>query len=264
MASRGIQYFPSIFDVRDIESAKAIILTDEGPGADTMRRWALETPYVSALIAEQLSLKQGDLLLDYGCGVGRLARPLIEQTGCDVIGVDISASMRALASTYVNDERFTCVSPAQFDALVAKGLRVDATIAVWVLQHCLEPTEDVARIWRGLRPDGRAFILNMRQRAVPTVEAGDRVSHFHWVTDGKDVSAILRDSFAVDAEGEVDVDVVPNTADAGSFWVRLVRASHGSEYKREELAMTRAGGAQVSGAHAAARHISGTGEPDNA
>ena len=64
MVPRKVQYFPGVFEVRDLESAKAIILTNEGPGADTATRWALETSYVTALIAEHLHLKNGDLLLE--------------------------------------------------------------------------------------------------------------------------------------------------------------------------------------------------------
>ena len=221
--SRKVQYFPEVFEVEDLQSAKAIILTNEGPGADTATRWELETPYVTSLIAQHLNLEPGTLLLDYGCGIGRLARPLIEQFGCHVIGVDISASMRALAPTYFNDERFSIVSPPQFDALVAKGLRVDAAISVWVLQHCFEPAQDVTRMRRGLRPEGKAFVLNMRQRAVPAVDAAQSALQFQWVSDGQDVFGILRESFAVEAEGEVEPDAAPNMADAGCFWMRLVR-----------------------------------------
>lgn len=236
MVSRRVRYFPGVFEVRDLESARAIILTNEGPGADTATRWALETPYVTALIAEHLHLKRGNLLLDYGCGVGRLARPIIGQFGCHVIGVDISASMRTLAPAYVEDDRFSIVSPAQFDVLVDKGLRVDAAIAVWVLQHCIEPQEDAARIWRGLKPDGKAYVLNMRQRALPSVEAVGNAYHFHWIADRKDVLSILRERFTVDGTGPVEPDVVPNTGDAGAFWVRLVRGG------REEPSLLCPGG----------------------
>jgi len=69
----------------------------------------------------------------------------------------------------------------------------------------------------------------MRQRALPAVESLQSVRHFHWVTDGKDVPAILLQNFAIDAEGQVDANVVPNTGDAGSFWVRLVRRQTGGE-----------------------------------
>ena len=78
MTSGQIQYFPEVFEVPDAEAAKSIILTNEGPGADTATRWELETPYVTALIAEHLKPQPGMLILDYGCGIGRLARPLID------------------------------------------------------------------------------------------------------------------------------------------------------------------------------------------
>jgi 2-polyprenyl-3-methyl-5-hydroxy-6-metoxy-1,4-benzoquinol methylase len=222
-ALRKAQYYPGVFEVNDLQAAKSIILTDEGPGADTDTRWALETPYVTSLVAQHLGLAPGMLLLDYGCGIGRLARPLIEQFGCHVIGVDISASMRVLAPTYVEDERFSIVSPAQFDHLVGKGLRVDAAMSVWVLQHCVEPRQDAARIRRGLRPDGKAFVLNMLKRAVPALETVESAYQFHWVSDEQDVPAILREGFDVEAEGQVDPDAAPNMADAGSVWMRLAR-----------------------------------------
>ena len=124
---------------------------------------------------------------------------------------------------YVNDERFGVVSPSAFDTLVAKGLRVDAAISVWVLQHCLEPKQDVARIRRGLRSGGKAFILNMHKRAVPAVEEVEAKYHFHWVPDEQDVDGLLRESFEVEAEGRIEPDAVPNMADAGNFWMRLAR-----------------------------------------
>ena len=39
-------YYPQIFDVADEQRARNIILTPEGPDADTETRWAGETPYV--------------------------------------------------------------------------------------------------------------------------------------------------------------------------------------------------------------------------
>ena len=35
-------------------------------------------------------------VLDYGCGIGRIAKELILKTSCKVIGVDISESMRKM------------------------------------------------------------------------------------------------------------------------------------------------------------------------
>jgi SAM-dependent methyltransferase len=214
-------YYPEIFNVADIEAAKDVILTNEGPGADTDTRWSVETPYVMSLIAGALAPNAGTLVLDYGCGIGRMAKAMIDTTGCSVIGVDISASMRSLANDYVASERFTALSPQQFDRLTASGLRVDAAISIWVLQHCFAPANDIARIHRGLVPGGGCFILNMPKRAVParlTETAGNR---FDWLSDGIDVKVLLREAFLVEAEGEPDQSGLPNMADAGAYWMRL-------------------------------------------
>lgn len=218
-----LRYFPEVFEVRDLDSAKAVILTDEGPGADTHTRWEGETPYVLELIAQHLAPRPGMLILDYGCGVGRLARPLIEKFNCHVLGVDISATMRALAAEYVADDRFLAISPSQLDTLVDGGLRVHAALSVWVLQHCLKPVEDIDRIRRAMAPGGRGFVLNMRVRAMPTVEESSQAPRFHWASDGLDIGGLLRESFTTEAEGAPEPGRAPNMTDAGAFWMRFRR-----------------------------------------
>lgn len=219
MAAR---YFPEIFEVADETAAREIILTTEGEGADSRTRWALETPYVMELIRNAFDLRRDMLVLDYGCGIGRLAKAMIEASGCCVIGLDTSTGMRKLAIDYVRSDRFIPVSPGQFDALAAAGLRVHAAIAVWVLQHCFRPGDDIARIRRSLVPQGSCFVLNMPKRAIPAVHDGmmDR-SGFFWASDSIDVSKLLRSEFAVMAEGEPDMSRVPNMADAGAYWMAL-------------------------------------------
>jgi SAM-dependent methyltransferase len=220
--TRTAQYYPEIFNVRDIAHAKKIILTEEGPGAGTDDRWAIETPYVMELIGAAFALRPEMVVLDYGCGIGRLAKAMIEASGCCVIGVDISASMRALAASYVGSERFLALAPAQFDALVGAGLRVQAAISVWVLQHCFAPADDIARIGRGLAAEAPLFVLNMPKRAVPAVITGEPADKgFVWAPDSVDVAALLRAAFDVAAEGEPDKARTPNMADAGAYWMNL-------------------------------------------
>lgn len=219
MAAR---YYPEIFHAADARSARDIILTNEGPGADTETRWVRETPCVLELLRARLSLGPDSLVLDYGCGIGRMAKAMIDATGCSVIGLDISPSMRALAIDYVASDRFMAISPGQFDRLVQAGLRVDAAIAIWVLQHCFAPADDIARMRTGLTVGGRCFVLNMPKRAIPAVEdqqtGGGR---FFWASDGTDVAAMLRAAFVLDSEGIPDRSRVPNMADVGAYWMHL-------------------------------------------
>ena len=67
----SLTYFPAIFDVSNLEQARAIILTSEG-GATTEERWRSETPYLSAMIDALIRPGPDSLILDYGCDVGRL------------------------------------------------------------------------------------------------------------------------------------------------------------------------------------------------
>jgi SAM-dependent methyltransferase len=150
-----------------------------------------------------------------------MARALIAATGCRVVGVDISARMRALAAEHVADERFLAVSPAQLDGMVQHGLRADAALAVWVLQHCLAPAEDIDRLGRALAPQGRLFVLNMLGRAVPAVQDAAGEARFVWAADGIDVAALLRGRFAVTAAGVPDMARVPRMSSIGAHWMVL-------------------------------------------
>jgi SAM-dependent methyltransferase len=218
------RYYPEVFNTPNLELAKAIILTNEGPGADTETRWAVETPYVLELIHETIGLRSDMVVLDYGCGIGRMAKAMIDASGCFVIGLDTSTQMRALAVDYVQSERFIAVSPEQFDCLMDAGLRVNAAISVWVLQHCFAPGDDIARIRGGLAVSGRAFILNMSQRAVPAVlDEAPEGNGFAWLPDDADVVAMLRDAFHIEAEGVPDSSRTPTMAahSVGTFWMSL-------------------------------------------
>jgi hypothetical protein len=106
--------------------------------------------------------------------------------------------------------------------MVDAGLRVHATIAVWVLQHCLAPAGDVERIRRSLAVEGYCFVLNMRKRAIPAIR--DKVAAnagFVWASDAVDVATLLRTAFGVEAEGEPDKAGVPNMAEVGAYWMSL-------------------------------------------
>jgi SAM-dependent methyltransferase len=204
-----LTYNAGIFDVSSIPAAMSIILTQED--STTEARWQAETPYLVDLINNHIALSPGSLVLDYGCGIGRMAKELIARHGCRVIGVDISPSMRALAPIYVASDRFFACPSAMLDGLIERGVIFDAAISIWVLQHCQSPAADIARIRQALRPPGRLFVMNEIHRAVPTVEAG-------WINDGIDLRSELGRGFAVLAEGTPAKEyTTPGLADR-CFW----------------------------------------------
>jgi SAM-dependent methyltransferase len=210
----ALTYNPGVLSVHDMDHAMRIILTPED--STTEARWRVETGYLADLIEGQLQVNPGTLLLDYGCGIGRLAKELIGRQDCAVVGADISPQMRMLAVQYVASERFFACAPSALDTLLAAGLRCDAAISVWVLQHARAPHEDVALICAALRPGAPFFVVNNIRRAVPTLEAG-------WADDGLDVKALLLESFDLEEEGVIPVDKTTLAISQGTYWARLRR-----------------------------------------
>jgi SAM-dependent methyltransferase len=175
--SPGPVYRPQVFEVSSIAQAMAVIVTPE-PGTTTQERWQKETPFLVEDCGRRLAIGPETCVLDYGCGIGRVAKGLIERFGCRVVGVDFSPSMRLFAPEYVLSERFTVWSAGVFDQMIGKGFRADVAICVWALQHVLEPKAVIQRIAAALGPGGLLYAVNST-RCVPT----DR----GWVDDGFDV-----------------------------------------------------------------------------
>lgn len=187
-------YRPEVFSVSDMAQAKAIILTPDD-GLTTDFRWETETLHLVEMIGAACNLNEQSVVLDYGCGVGRMSKALIERYGCTVVGVDISYSMRQLALSYVMDERFSVVSHWVLGQLQAKGLKFDCCIAIWVLQHCPEVASDISFIKSLLKDQGLLYVLNTKQTCIP--------SNKGWVNDGVDVKALLESAFSLQEQASL-------------------------------------------------------------
>ena len=207
-------YDPRVFNVNDIAQAMAIIMTPEG--STTADRWENETPYLADLIAEEFSITADSLLLDYGCGIGRMSHELIKRHNCRIVGVDISPSMRALSVVYTRTDRFMSCSHEMLEGLVARGLRFDAALAIWVLQHCATPAQDMARIRAALKPGGDLYAVNGNVRSIPTTEMG-------WVNDGLDIRSMLAAEFELVRDGRLARERTTDIIADGTFWAAYRR-----------------------------------------
>lgn len=201
-------YDPRVFTgICTLDDAKRIILTPEC-GLSTEERWQYETPHIVDLIQHQVRLFADTVVLDYGCGIGRIARELIDRSRCRVIGADISPNMRALAASYCKSERFMACDP---DMLVLIRPTATLAVAVWVLQHVADLHHQIGIIRRMLFGSGVLFVVNERRnRFVPTA-AG-------WINDHVDVKARLEAEFRVLAEGKLDPAVVGEEQSERTFW----------------------------------------------
>ena len=200
------QYFAGVFDRGTVESAAEIILTPES-GITTEQRWVRETPYLAEMYIRDLKIRDlvkgfdfdyRPVVLDYGCGIGRMAVPLM-QAGATVIGVDISVSMRKMALEYTEGHgNFVAVSPQMFGDLVVNGLRVDAVMSTWALQHVYDISETVEKIKRAMKPKARIALTNSKKRLVPCLRPQDgnpEVREMLWADDGFNLSVHMGKEF---------------------------------------------------------------------
>jgi SAM-dependent methyltransferase len=200
-------YDSGVFDVgNDIDRAKWVILNPDGVHTPE-ERWQVETEYLLDLMDAYMPSRDATAL-DFGCGIGRVAKPLIERKGWDILGLDISSSMLRMATKYVCSPKFLGMKPDTFSWLARFTLSVDFAIATWSLQHCQHPKEDVALITAALRPGGRLFVLNAAQRFVPSRERP-------WSDDGVNIYDLLNKSLICLHVDQPDLAIVPGPQ---AFW----------------------------------------------
>lgn len=181
-------YRPEFFEVSNLEEAKTIILTPEN-GVSPAERWERETLPMANMIASRLDLSEHQTVIDYGCGIGRLAKELIKQTDCNIVGVDISRSMRAMASLYCDSEAFFSCPKDSLEFLVNSGFRANHAFSVWVLQHAQNPAEDIELIHSALTTGGMFLVINLDDRCLPTNQG--------WKSDKVDVKALIEKRFKI-------------------------------------------------------------------
>ncbi len=89
-------------------------------------------------------------VLEVGCGPGELASRIQSALGCDVVALDSSERMVALARDRNVDARVGDVQDLPFESEA-----FDCAVAAWMLYHVPELDRGVAELARVLRPGGR-------------------------------------------------------------------------------------------------------------
>jgi ubiquinone/menaquinone biosynthesis C-methylase UbiE len=209
-------YTPGIFDQNSIAAAKQVILTVPLDIADEF--WRRATVATGDLIMEAMRPTRDDVLLDFGCGIGRLAKELIGRTGCRIVGVDISDAMRRYATEYVASDRFSVLSSEEFAELAANRAHVfSGAYSIIVLQHVLEPQSELRRIAAACTAAAPFFVY----RCVP--------SNKGWVNDGQDIGKLTSEIFDFQRQYEVPRDMLlypnqgPLPGEIEGHWFRLFR-----------------------------------------
>lgn len=203
--SQTIPYDADRFLVRNMQQAKAIVLTPED--STTEERWIKETPYLVDMIVHTMHPSERHRVLDFGCGPGRIAKSLITKTRCMVVGVDTSTSMRSLAPAYVLNDRFMACAPDMLDIVQPMHF----ALSIWALQHVPALSGSINLIHKKLASYGKLFVVNANNRCVPAPDG-------QWFDDKQDVRELLCSVFNEVSFGSLDPDKTTPMTSKASFW----------------------------------------------
>jgi SAM-dependent methyltransferase len=144
--------------------------------ADWDSRFPDDGPAYEAAAA-QLGLREGDRVLDAGCGTGRALTPLRAAVGPSglVIGADLTPAMlqAAVRAGRDRDGRLLLTDVA---ALPLRSRSLDAVFAAGLVAHLPDPAHDLRELARVVRPGGVLALFHPIGRAALAARQGRQLT----------------------------------------------------------------------------------------
>ena len=118
-------------DIASEKEAKAKIITND----DFDNRTESDVK----LILENLQPQKNDVVIDFGCGIGRLAKHVAPHCGT-LVGIDISEATLSYAMRYCAGINNINLKPMMADNIIELGNEcIDKIYSIIVLQHISKP-----------------------------------------------------------------------------------------------------------------------------
>lgn len=144
--------------------------------ADWDARFPDDGPVYAAAVAE-LGLREGDRVLDAGCGTGRALPPLRDAVGPSgvVLGADLTRAMLE-AAVRAGGDRDGQLLLADVARLPLRSESLDAVFAAGLVAHLPNPSENLRELARVVRPDGTLALFHPIGRAALAARQGRRIT----------------------------------------------------------------------------------------
>lgn len=141
-----------------------------------------------------LNIKNGEEILDVGCGQGFFARE-IAKLGGKVVGVDVGSELIKIAKEKSGSDETYLTLPAE-DMKSLQSSRFDAAICILALQNIKDLNKAVSEISRVLKTGGRVvLVLNHPTFRIPTASSWgyDEASNIQYRSITKYLSEITQE-----------------------------------------------------------------------
>lgn len=113
-------------------------------------------------ILQEMKIKRGDTLIDFGCGIGYFSIPALDFVGEQGVVIAIDASEEMIQELKIRSGHRKNLKIIYGDSLI--GLKADIILLSMVIHEIDNPKEFLKTCFAALKPGGRVIVIDWQKK----------------------------------------------------------------------------------------------------